>query len=147
MMGKTGEMSAADKLTCCKMGSMKLTPKVKLWRSVIWGSKPLNLTTHHIGFLKSKIICLTGNYQLSCGSHKFLYMKKVMILIGAITLSLVVVAQDEGMRMRNNHGNYSFWGMHMGWWFFILVVVIAIVGWFSWSRKRKWSAPFIKFVI
>ena len=37
----------------------------------------------------------------------------------------------------DNNGGYSYWGMHMGWWFFTLVVVIAIVGWFTWSRKRK----------
>ena len=37
----------------------------------------------------------------------------------------------------HNNGNYYFWGMHMGWWIFMLVAVIAIVGWFSWSRKRK----------
>jgi len=37
----------------------------------------------------------------------------------------------------NNNGDYYFWRMHMGWWAFILVVVIAIVGWVSWSRKRK----------
>ncbi len=37
----------------------------------------------------------------------------------------------------HNNGNYYFWGMHLGWWILILVVVIAIVAWFSWSRKRK----------
>jgi len=39
--------------------------------------------------------------------------------------------------MMNNNGDYYFWGMHMGWWLFILIVVIAIIGWLSWSRKRK----------
>jgi len=39
--------------------------------------------------------------------------------------------------MMHNNGDNYFGGMHIGWWFFILVVIIAIVGWFSWSRKRK----------
>ena len=37
----------------------------------------------------------------------------------------------------HNNENYYFWGMHMGWWLFMLVVVIVRVGWLSWSRKRK----------
>lgn len=39
--------------------------------------------------------------------------------------------------MMHNNGDYYFWGMHMGWWFLMLVVIIAIIGWLSWSRKRK----------
>lgn len=38
--------------------------------------------------------------------------------------------------MHNNESNY-FGGMHMGWWLFILVVVIGLVVGFGWSRKRK----------
>lgn len=35
--------------------------------------------------------------------------------------------------------NYSenYWGMHMGWWFFVAVVVIVFIGWFGWFRRRK----------
>ena len=39
--------------------------------------------------------------------------------------------------MMHNNENYHFWGMHMGWWVFILVIVILIAGWITWSRKRK----------
>ncbi len=39
--------------------------------------------------------------------------------------------------MNHDNGDFYYWGMHMGWWFFMLVIVIAIVGWVSWSRKRK----------
>jgi Sec-independent protein translocase protein TatA len=38
--------------------------------------------------------------------------------------------------MHNNGDNY-FWGIHMGWWSFMLVVVIVLVVLFGWSRKRK----------
>jgi len=38
--------------------------------------------------------------------------------------------------MHNNGGNY-FGGMYGGWGIFILIVVILIVGWAIWSRKRK----------
>jgi hypothetical protein len=37
----------------------------------------------------------------------------------------------------NNNGDYYFGGMNMGWWGLILVVIISILGWVSWSRKRK----------
>ena len=37
----------------------------------------------------------------------------------------------------HNNENYYFWGMHMDWWFFMLIAVIAIAGWIGWSRKRK----------
>jgi hypothetical protein len=37
----------------------------------------------------------------------------------------------------HNHENYYYWGMYMGWWIFILVVIIAIVAWVGWARKRK----------
>ena len=39
--------------------------------------------------------------------------------------------------MMHDNGNYFFGGMHMGWWFLILVIVIAIVVWFGRSRNRK----------
>jgi lipoprotein signal peptidase len=39
--------------------------------------------------------------------------------------------------MYHNNGNYSFWGMHMGWWFFMFVVVIAIIIWYGRSRKNQ----------
>lgn len=39
--------------------------------------------------------------------------------------------------MMDNNEGYHVWGMHMGWWFFILVAVIAVIGWVGWSRKRK----------
>ena len=39
--------------------------------------------------------------------------------------------------MMDNHESYYYWGMHMGWWVFMLVVVIAVIGWVGWSRKRK----------
>ena len=32
---------------------------------------------------------------------------------------------------------YYYWGMHLAWWFFILVVVIAVIGWVGWSRKKN----------
>ena len=39
--------------------------------------------------------------------------------------------------MNHHNGNFYFGGMHMGWWFLILVLAIVIVGGISWSRKRK----------
>jgi len=36
----------------------------------------------------------------------------------------------------HNNENYYFWGMHVGWWIFALVVIV-IVGWVGWARKRK----------
>jgi len=39
--------------------------------------------------------------------------------------------------MMNNNGDYYFGGMHMGWWVFILVAVVALVVWFGRSRARK----------
>jgi len=26
--------------------------------------------------------------------------------------------------MMNNNGDYYYWGMHMGWWIFILIAVM-----------------------
>ena len=37
--------------------------------------------------------------------------------------------------MMHNNEHYNYWGMHMGWWLFMLVVLIAIVWWVMWSRK------------
>lgn len=39
--------------------------------------------------------------------------------------------------MMHNNGDNYFWGMHGGWGIFILIVVILIVVWAIWSRKRK----------
>jgi hypothetical protein len=39
--------------------------------------------------------------------------------------------------MMHNNGDYYYWGMHMGWWLFILVIAIVITGMFFNSRKRK----------
>ena len=35
------------------------------------------------------------------------------------------------------NGGYYYWGMHMGWWVFILVIVIAIFVLFARFQKRK----------
>jgi hypothetical protein len=39
--------------------------------------------------------------------------------------------------MMHNNGDYYYWGMHMGWWVFLVVVFIGIIVWVGWSRKRK----------
>ncbi len=37
----------------------------------------------------------------------------------------------------HDNSNYILGGMHMGWWVVMLVIVIAVVVWFSRSRNRK----------
>jgi hypothetical protein len=37
----------------------------------------------------------------------------------------------------HNNEQYHFWGMHVGWWIFALVLVVAFAGWSVQSRKRK----------
>ena len=39
--------------------------------------------------------------------------------------------------MIHNNEHYYLLGMHGGWRIFILIVVILIVGWAIWARKRK----------
>lgn len=36
-----------------------------------------------------------------------------------------------------NNGDFGYMGMHYGWWLFIIVVVILIVGLFFRSRPRS----------
>jgi putative membrane protein len=33
------------------------------------------------------------------------------------------------------HGDYWMWGMHAGWWFFLLIVLIGVFWIFSASRR------------
>lgn len=35
------------------------------------------------------------------------------------------------------HDNDYYGGMHMGWWFFLVLIAIIIVGAMVWFRKRK----------
>ncbi len=37
----------------------------------------------------------------------------------------------------HNNGDYYYWGMHMGWWLFMLVFFFAMLVWFASFRKRK----------
>ncbi len=37
----------------------------------------------------------------------------------------------------HNNGDLFSGGMHMGWWFLTLFIVIAIIAWYGWSRRRK----------
>jgi hypothetical protein len=39
--------------------------------------------------------------------------------------------------MNHNNDGYYYWGMHMGWWGLIFVVVVLIAVWFNSARKRK----------
>jgi Sec-independent protein translocase protein TatA len=36
----------------------------------------------------------------------------------------------------DHNGSYYYWGMHMGWWVLILVIVIAIFGFTRFQRKK-----------
>ncbi len=38
--------------------------------------------------------------------------------------------------MHNNMDNY-FWGMHMGWWFLLLIVVTAFVVFYGRYERKK----------
>jgi len=38
--------------------------------------------------------------------------------------------------MMHNNGDY-YWGMHMGWWFVVLITVIVLMVFFINTRKRK----------
>ena len=39
--------------------------------------------------------------------------------------------------MIHNNEHFYLLGMHGGWGIFILIIVILIVGWAVWARKRK----------
>ncbi len=39
--------------------------------------------------------------------------------------------------MMNRNGDYYFGGMHMGWWFLMLIVLIGVLVMFKNSRKGK----------
>lgn len=38
--------------------------------------------------------------------------------------------------MMDNNGGYHFWGMHMGWWVLILIIIFAIFGFTRLQRRR-----------
>jgi len=38
--------------------------------------------------------------------------------------------------MMHSNNDYYIWGMHMGWWIFIVLAVV-IVGWLVNSRRSK----------
>ena len=38
--------------------------------------------------------------------------------------------------MMDNNVGYYYWGMHMGWWVLILVIVIAIFGFARFQRRK-----------
>ena len=43
----------------------------------------------------------------------------------------------HGNNMFHGNDDYAFWGMHMFWWLFIIVIILAIFGLFNRYRKRK----------
>jgi hypothetical protein len=54
-------------------------------------------------------------------------MKTIVIILSAIgLLSLNSCKQDRGVNtMMHNNEDYYYWGMHMGWWIPILLIVIV----------------------
>ena len=36
-----------------------------------------------------------------------------------------------------HHGDYGYMGMHFGWWAFIIILFIVLVGLFFRSRQRR----------
>ncbi len=38
--------------------------------------------------------------------------------------------------MHENEG-YYYWGMHMGWWVFVIVIAIIFIGFLFNTRRRK----------
>ena len=63
-------------------------------------------------------------------------MKKLMILIAALTLSVGAFAQD-GRMMGNNNGNYSFSGTEMLLGAILILLVVAILIWVLDSRRNR----------
>lgn len=39
--------------------------------------------------------------------------------------------------MMHNGDGFYWGGIHMFWWLLIILCFFAMLGWFSWSRKRK----------
>lgn len=37
--------------------------------------------------------------------------------------------------MMNHNDGYYWWGLHMGWWILIIILVIAFA-WFGWTRRK-----------
>lgn len=63
-------------------------------------------------------------------------MKKLLILIAALTLSVGAFAQD-GRMMGNNNGNYSFSGTEMLLGAILMLLVVGILVWVLDSRRNR----------
>ena len=50
---------------------------------------------------------------------------------------LLQSCNGQNKNSMHNNGDYYFGGMHMGWWFLMLVLLIGILVLFNNSRKRK----------
>ncbi len=66
-------------------------------------------------------------------------MKKSIILSTIVGLfALISCKQDtDGNTMMHRDGGFHFWGMHAGWWFFALFIVIALIVFIFNFKKRK----------
>lgn len=59
-----------------------------------------------------------------------------IIIIGLVTLTSC--NQNTGnSEMMHNNGHSYYWGMHVGWWLFALLIVIILIMVFINMKKRK----------
>jgi cell division protein FtsW (lipid II flippase) len=66
-------------------------------------------------------------------------MKTLVIILSAIgLLSLNSCKQDTDVNtMMHNNGDYYYWGMHMGWWIAVPLILILLIVLFYNSRKNN----------
>lgn len=75
------------------------------------------------------------------GKEKIILLCGVCLVMTGLGMTLQVLPfyiekTLKAKIMMDNHGSYYYWGMHMGWWVLIVVIVIAIFG-FTRFRRRK----------
>jgi hypothetical protein len=52
-------------------------------------------------------------------------------------VGLIFSSQSKSKAMMHSNDSYSFWGMHLVGWFFIIVCLVIMVGWMIRFQKRK----------
>ena len=60
----------------------------------------------------------------------------LLTVIGLFTLNSCKQDTDVNTMMHHNTG-YHYWGMHMGWWIFVLLIVMVLIVLFFNFTKRK----------
>ncbi len=66
-------------------------------------------------------------------------MKAIITLLTVLGLFTIASCTQgtDGNTMMNHNGGYHYWGMHVGWWIFALIIVIVLIVLIFNFTKRK----------